>query len=225
MVHFHEWVRRGLATELNTLVATDELARHPEWRVFDCRHDLLKHDLGEQQYRASHIPGAHSRTSTGTSPRRRPARTAAIPCRTRKSSSPGSGRRASSPRTRSSPTTAARARWPRACGGCCAGSGTSGGRARRRIREMGGGRPAGDCRGAAVRRDGLSRESAAGTCRGRELRRRTWATPPCSTRARRRASAAKPSPSTRSPGASRARSTASATTTCRRTARSSGPRC
>ncbi|HZN86753.1 MAG TPA: sulfurtransferase [Burkholderiales bacterium] len=43
---------------LNTLVATGELARHPEWRVFDCRHDLFKHDLGEQQYRASHIPGA-----------------------------------------------------------------------------------------------------------------------------------------------------------------------
>jgi len=43
---------------LNTLVATDELGRHPEWRVFDCRHDLLKHDLGEQQYLASHIPGA-----------------------------------------------------------------------------------------------------------------------------------------------------------------------
>jgi len=43
---------------LNTLVATDELARHPQWRVFDCRHDLLKHDLGEQQYGASHIPGA-----------------------------------------------------------------------------------------------------------------------------------------------------------------------
>ncbi len=43
---------------LNTLVSTDELARHPEWRVFDCRHDLGKPDLGEQQYRASHIPGA-----------------------------------------------------------------------------------------------------------------------------------------------------------------------
>ncbi len=26
--------------------------------MFDCRHDLLRHDLGEQQYRASHIPGA-----------------------------------------------------------------------------------------------------------------------------------------------------------------------
>jgi len=43
---------------LNTLVATGELSRHPEWRVFDCRHDLLKHELGEQQYLASHIPGA-----------------------------------------------------------------------------------------------------------------------------------------------------------------------
>ena len=43
---------------LNTLVSTDELARHPGWRVFDCRHDLVKHDLGEQQYLASHIPGA-----------------------------------------------------------------------------------------------------------------------------------------------------------------------
>jgi thiosulfate/3-mercaptopyruvate sulfurtransferase len=43
---------------LSTLVATDELARHPEWRVFDCRHDLVKRELGEQQYRESHIPGA-----------------------------------------------------------------------------------------------------------------------------------------------------------------------
>jgi thiosulfate/3-mercaptopyruvate sulfurtransferase len=46
------------ARTLNALVATDELARHPEWRVFDCRHDLLKPELGEQQYRTSHIPGA-----------------------------------------------------------------------------------------------------------------------------------------------------------------------
>ena len=29
-----------------------------EWRVFDCRHDLIKPELGEQQYRESHIPGA-----------------------------------------------------------------------------------------------------------------------------------------------------------------------
>jgi thiosulfate/3-mercaptopyruvate sulfurtransferase len=43
---------------LNTLVGTDELARHPEWRVFDCRHDLLKPELGREQYAGAHIPGA-----------------------------------------------------------------------------------------------------------------------------------------------------------------------
>jgi len=43
---------------LSPLVSTEELARHPAWRVIDCRHDLLKHELGEQQYRQSHIPGA-----------------------------------------------------------------------------------------------------------------------------------------------------------------------
>jgi thiosulfate/3-mercaptopyruvate sulfurtransferase len=41
-----------------TLVSTQELASHPEWRVFDCRHDLFKPDLGESQYREAHIPGA-----------------------------------------------------------------------------------------------------------------------------------------------------------------------
>jgi thiosulfate/3-mercaptopyruvate sulfurtransferase len=41
-----------------TLVSTEELARHPEWRVFDCRHDLAKPGLGEQLYRESHVPGA-----------------------------------------------------------------------------------------------------------------------------------------------------------------------
>lgn len=41
-----------------TLVTTAELAAHPAWRVFDCRHDLAKPDLGEQQYREAHIPGA-----------------------------------------------------------------------------------------------------------------------------------------------------------------------
>jgi thiosulfate/3-mercaptopyruvate sulfurtransferase len=41
-----------------TLVSTQELAAHPQWRVFDCRHDLAKPDLGEQQYREAHIPGA-----------------------------------------------------------------------------------------------------------------------------------------------------------------------
>lgn len=40
------------------LVSTAELARHPEWRVFDCRHDLARPDLGEQQYVQAHIRGA-----------------------------------------------------------------------------------------------------------------------------------------------------------------------
>jgi thiosulfate/3-mercaptopyruvate sulfurtransferase len=44
---------------LTTLVSTDELSAHlDQWRVFDCRHDLAKPSLGEQQYRQGHIPGA-----------------------------------------------------------------------------------------------------------------------------------------------------------------------
>jgi thiosulfate/3-mercaptopyruvate sulfurtransferase len=43
---------------LRTLVSTEELARHPAWRIFDCRHDLGKPELGEQLYGQSHIPGA-----------------------------------------------------------------------------------------------------------------------------------------------------------------------
>jgi len=46
------------AESLSTLVSTGELARHPEWRVFDCRHDLLKPEVGERLYREAHIPGA-----------------------------------------------------------------------------------------------------------------------------------------------------------------------
>jgi thiosulfate/3-mercaptopyruvate sulfurtransferase len=42
-----------------TLVSTADLAAHlGEWRIFDCRHDLTKPELGEQQYREAHIPGA-----------------------------------------------------------------------------------------------------------------------------------------------------------------------
>jgi thiosulfate/3-mercaptopyruvate sulfurtransferase len=42
-----------------TLVGTAELLTHLQrWRVFDCRHDLARPELGEQQYRAAHIPGA-----------------------------------------------------------------------------------------------------------------------------------------------------------------------
>lgn len=42
-----------------TLASTADLAAHlRQWRVFDCRHDLAKPQLGEQQYREGHIPGA-----------------------------------------------------------------------------------------------------------------------------------------------------------------------
>jgi thiosulfate/3-mercaptopyruvate sulfurtransferase len=44
---------------LTTLCSTDQLAAHlAQWRLFDCRHDLMKHELGAQQYSAAHIPGA-----------------------------------------------------------------------------------------------------------------------------------------------------------------------
>jgi thiosulfate/3-mercaptopyruvate sulfurtransferase len=43
----------------STLVSTGELAKNlVKWRVFDCRHDLAKPELGEAQYKESHIPGA-----------------------------------------------------------------------------------------------------------------------------------------------------------------------
>src|SRR3954465_9925784 len=42
-----------------TLASTNDLAAHlKEWRVFDCRHDLMKPEWGQSQYRESHIPGA-----------------------------------------------------------------------------------------------------------------------------------------------------------------------
>jgi thiosulfate/3-mercaptopyruvate sulfurtransferase len=42
-----------------TLVSTQQLAdQYLHWRVFDCRHDLAKPDLGAEQYRQGHIPGA-----------------------------------------------------------------------------------------------------------------------------------------------------------------------
>lgn len=40
------------------LVTTEALAAQPQWRVFDCRYDLAKPGLGEQQYHEAHIPGA-----------------------------------------------------------------------------------------------------------------------------------------------------------------------
>lgn len=43
----------------STLVSTEALSRDLRgWRVFDCRHDLAKPELGEAQYREAHIPGA-----------------------------------------------------------------------------------------------------------------------------------------------------------------------
>ncbi|HXM83507.1 MAG TPA: sulfurtransferase [Burkholderiales bacterium] len=42
-----------------TLVSTEQLETNlASWRPFDCRHDLAKPELGEQQYREAHIPGA-----------------------------------------------------------------------------------------------------------------------------------------------------------------------
>ncbi len=47
------------ALAFRTLVSTEELAAHlRDWRIFDCRHDLMKPELGGEQYREAHIPGA-----------------------------------------------------------------------------------------------------------------------------------------------------------------------
>ena len=49
----------GLADALpDALVSVDDLAAHPEWRVFDCRHDLKNTEYGRQAYARGHIPGA-----------------------------------------------------------------------------------------------------------------------------------------------------------------------
>jgi thiosulfate/3-mercaptopyruvate sulfurtransferase len=42
----------------NLLVSVEDLAAHPEWRVFDCRHDLKNTEYGRQAYARGHIPGA-----------------------------------------------------------------------------------------------------------------------------------------------------------------------
>ena len=43
----------------STLVSTQELSRGlGAWRIFDCRHDLARPELGESQYREAHLPGA-----------------------------------------------------------------------------------------------------------------------------------------------------------------------
>ena len=44
---------------MNALISTAELEKNlPHLRVFDCRHDLAKPELGEQQYKEGHIPSA-----------------------------------------------------------------------------------------------------------------------------------------------------------------------
>jgi len=44
--------------DVNLLVSADDLAGHPEWRLFDCRHDLKNTEYGRQAYAKAHIPGA-----------------------------------------------------------------------------------------------------------------------------------------------------------------------
>ncbi len=46
------------ALQAGTLVSVEELAAHPQWRVFDCRHDLRNTEYGRQAYAREHIPGA-----------------------------------------------------------------------------------------------------------------------------------------------------------------------
>jgi thiosulfate/3-mercaptopyruvate sulfurtransferase len=44
-----------------TLISAEELATHLDersWRIFDCRHDLMRPEAGEQAYRTAHIPNA-----------------------------------------------------------------------------------------------------------------------------------------------------------------------
>ena len=43
---------------MSPLVSTEALARHPGWRIFDCRHDLGKPDWGTEEYTKAHVPGA-----------------------------------------------------------------------------------------------------------------------------------------------------------------------
>ncbi|MBI5790833.1 MAG: sulfurtransferase [Rhodocyclales bacterium] len=40
------------------LITVAELTAHPEWRVFDCRHDLRNTQYGRQAHAQGHIPGA-----------------------------------------------------------------------------------------------------------------------------------------------------------------------
>ena len=51
-----------MSGEYTTLIPADELARaieRPDWRVIDCRHDLVDPDHGRLAYTDGHLPGAH----------------------------------------------------------------------------------------------------------------------------------------------------------------------
>ena len=43
---------------LTMLVKAGELRDHPQWRIFDCSHDLANPGAGRERYAAGHIPGA-----------------------------------------------------------------------------------------------------------------------------------------------------------------------
>ncbi len=46
---------------MKLLVSAEELASHagdPQWRIFDCRHDLRDTEYGRKAYAKAHIPGA-----------------------------------------------------------------------------------------------------------------------------------------------------------------------
>jgi len=52
-------------TAKTTIVSVAELAAHPEWRVFDCSHEISDPEAGAQAYAREHIPGAvHARMET-----------------------------------------------------------------------------------------------------------------------------------------------------------------
>ncbi len=44
-----------------TLISAQDLVRHlhdPDWRIFDCRHDLRDPEFGRRAYQTGHLPGA-----------------------------------------------------------------------------------------------------------------------------------------------------------------------
>jgi thiosulfate/3-mercaptopyruvate sulfurtransferase len=43
---------------MSPLVSTDELAQNPDWRIFDCRHDLANPEWGRAEYEKGHLRGA-----------------------------------------------------------------------------------------------------------------------------------------------------------------------